>query len=445
MNPGTDFKGKKITLMGLGLLGRGVGDAVFFAEAGADLTVTDLKSEKDLASSLETLKRFKNIRFVLGEHRLEDFQKADLVVKAAGVPLESPFIKEAEKHGVPVKMSTQIFAEYTPAFIVGVTGTRGKSTVSYLLYEILKEHHKNTGHKVFLGGNILGVSTIGFLNEAKAGDVAVLELDSWQLQGFEKMSPKVAVFTTFMRDHLNYYGGSMEKYFADKANIYRSQKADDTLILSEQVLEYIHTYGPEPKSKVIVTHIEDVSKSWNIHIPGEHNKLNVALAMATARTLGVAEETIKIAVENFKAAPGRLELIRTLNGVEIYNDTNGTTQDATIVALKAFEHPKKNILIFGGADKKLETNELLSMLPEYTQALVLLPGTGTDKIKEELNKLAGCMPIAFAQSMDEAVQLAWQDASPGDRIIMSPAFASFGLFKNEYDRGDQFVSAVKAL
>lgn len=440
-----DFKDKKITLMGLGLLGRGVGDAVFFAEAGADLTVTDLKSEADLVTSLEVLKKYKNIKFVLGKHELEDFKNADLVVKAAGVPLESPFIAEAEKNNVPVKMSTQIFAENTQAEIVGVTGTRGKSTVSYLLNAILNEHYKNTDHKVFLGGNILGVSTIDFLNKTKAGDAAVLELDSWQLQGFKEISPKVAVFSTFMRDHLNYYGGSMEKYFADKANIYRSQKPEDTLIVSEQVMEYIEKFGPKPVSKVVVAKASDVPGSWKINIPGEHNKLNVALSMAAAKVMGVSEKTIETAVANFTAASGRLEKIRNFNGIDIYNDTNGTTQDATIAGLRALGGDKKTILIFGGADKKLEFDQLLLMLPQYTKALVLLPGTGTDRMKDALEQISKIIPAVFVQSMNEAVEEALNFADTGDRILMSPAFASFGLFKNEYDRGDQFNAAVKNL
>lgn len=437
-----DFKNKKITLMGLGLLGRGVGDAAFFAEAGADLTVTDLKSEKDLASSLETLKKYNNIKFVLGEHRLEDFRNADLVIKAAGVPLDSPFIAEAENNGVPVKMSTQIFAENTKATIVGVTGTRGKSTVSYLLHAILNEHFKNSDHAVFLGGNILGVSTIDFLNKTKSGDVVVLELDSWQLQGFKNFSPHVAVFSTFMRDHLNYYGGSMERYFADKANIYRSQKPEDALVVSEQVMGYIEKFGPKPVSKVIVASVSDVPHTWKINIPGDHNKLNIALAIAVAKAMGIPEKTVEIAVANFTAPPGRLEKIRSINGVDIYNDTNSTTQEATIAGLEALGKDKKTVLIFGGADKKLEVDQLFLILPSYAKALVVLPGTGTDKMKDKLAEISKETPVIFVQSMSEAVAEALKAAQEGDRILMSPAFASFGLFKNEYDRGDQFNVAV---
>ncbi len=453
------FKGKRITLMGLGLLGRGVGDAAFLAENGAQLTVTDLKSELELSSSLESLQKYTNIQYTLGKHDLEDFRNADLIIKAAGVPLDSPYIIEAEKNGVPVTMSTALFAEYTPATIVGVTGTRGKSTVAYLLYEIFKEHAKKTNKKVFLGGNVLGVSTLALLPETSAGDIVVLELDSWQLQGFagthhrklseklEGFSPTLSVFTTFMPDHMNYYDNDMERYFADKANIYRFQNTEDTLVVSAQVADYMKKYGPKPQSQVVITEAQNVPDSWQIQIPGEHNALNVALALAAAKALGVSEKTVHDVVEKFKAVPGRLELIRKLKGVEIYNDTNATTQDATIVGLKALGNDQKTILIFGGADKKLAVDDLLVALPEYAKALVVLPGTGTEKIKQELEKISKSknIPVTFVTSMKEAVQIAWSQALPGDRILMSPAFASFGLFKNEYDRGDQFVAAVKRL
>lgn len=461
------FKNKKITLMGLGLLGRGVGDAAFLAGAGADLTVTDLKSPADLATSIDSLKQFKKIRFVLGKHELEDFQKvnmgrgADIVVKAAGVPLSSPYILEAEKENVPVTMSTALFAEYTPAKVVGVTGTRGKSTVTHLLYEILKAHQDATQEtgKVLLGGNVLGVSTLELLPNSSNGDIAVLELDSWQLQGFgnshnkefpkhpDGFSPPVAVFTTFMPDHMNYYGGDMERYFADKANIYRFQQERDVLVVSEQVARFIKKFGPTPKAKMIVAQASDVPSSWKIKIPGEHNRLNIALALRTAQAMGVPERTIERVVESFKAIPGRLELVRTYRGIDFYNDTNSTTPDATIVGLQSLAKEKKVILIFGGADKKLDQKELLKVLPDYTKSLIVLPGSGTDLVKEKLVKISEShnIPISFVKSMQEAVDIAIEHARIGDTVLMSPAFASFGLFKNEYDRGDQFNDIVNTL
>lgn len=460
------FKGKKITLMGLGLLGRGVGDAVFLAKSCAELIVTDLKTEKELSSSLKSLKKFKNIRFSLGGHRLEDFRNADMVVKAAGVSLDSPFILEAQKNNVPVVMSTALFARRAESKIVGITGTRGKSTVAYLLAEILEEQNKKTSGQVFLGGNVPGVSTLALLPQVGTGDIAVLELDSWQLQGFgnthnralpkvlqafqsgdenKDFSPSIAIFTTFMSDHLNYYQGDMTRYFADKANIYRFQKAEDVLIVSEQVADCIKRFGPAPKSKVIVAKTGDLPSLWKIKILGEHNKLNIALAVAAARVLGVTEKTVQKVVERFEAIPGRLEFVGTHNGVAIYNDTNATTPEATIAGLRAFGADRKTVLIFGGADKKLNPDGLLKILTEYAKALVVLPGTGTEKIKDKLNKISGATPLFFAENMADAVKKALNLARTGDRILMSPAFASFGIFKNEYDRGEQFNAIIRKL
>src|SRR3989338_1211114 len=157
------FKGKKITIVGLGVLGRGVGDAVFLAECGADLIVTDLKTEDDLKESVSQLKKFNNVTLVLGEHRFSDFRDRDMIIKSAGVPLDSLYIAEARRHDIPIEMSTSLFAQFSRAYIIGVTGTRGKSTVTHLLFTILEE----AGKKVYLGGNVAGISTLAQLPQVK--------------------------------------------------------------------------------------------------------------------------------------------------------------------------------------------------------------------------------------------------------------------------------------
>ncbi|MEK7104573.1 MAG: Mur ligase family protein, partial [Patescibacteria group bacterium] len=197
MNCEDFFAGKKILMMGLGILGRGVNVAKFLAECGAELTITDLKTEEQLAPSLKKLKKFTDIKYVLGRHDLADFSGKDMVIKAAGVPLDSPYIAETRKNNIPVEMDASLFAKLAGGVIVvGVTGTRGKSTVTHLIYEIIK----SSGKKVFLGGNVKGLATLPLLKKVKNGDIVAMELDSWQLQGFEeaKTSPNVAVFTTFL-------------------------------------------------------------------------------------------------------------------------------------------------------------------------------------------------------------------------------------------------------
>jgi UDP-N-acetylmuramoylalanine--D-glutamate ligase len=428
------FKGKRITLMGLGLLGRGIGDARFLAECGAELIVTDLKSEQELASSLAELQQFTNITYHLGGHRFEDFTNRDMVIKAAGVPLDSPYIAEARKNGIPVYMSTALFAKFAGeegATIVGVTGTRGKSTISHLIYHVLAE----VGRPAYVGGNIRGLSTLEMLPHIKAGDSVVLELDSWQLQGFGDLhiSPQFAVFTNLLDDHLNYYHGDTEAYFWDKAQIFLHQKPGDKLIVGTQVLGRIQKANP-PVAPVVPP---PLPQDWSLQLVGAHNKENAALAALVLRMLGLHEEEIKKGIESFKPVEGRLQLVREVQGVKIYNDNNATTPDATVAALAAFP-PEKIILIAGGADKSLNTSQLVKEMQKCKKTL-LLAGTGTDKI---IGDLRGAM---IYHSVAEAVQEAYTNATSGDVIVFSPGFASFGLFKNEYDRNDQFLAAVKSL
>jgi len=433
------FRGKKITMMGLGLLGRGVGDARYLAECGAEITVTDLKTREELAESVAQLESFPNVTFVLGEHRLEDFNNRDLIVKAAGVPLDSTYISEAEKNNIPVRMSADLFAEISNIPIIGVTGTRGKSTVTHMVHAILKE----AGKQVVLGGNVRGVSTLALLNEVTSEHVAVLELDSWQLQGFggARLSPHIAIFTTLYPDHQNYYKEHPERYLADKANIFLYQKPSDTLVLGKQCAPtIIEKYGEHVESKTLVVDELKLPDTWLLKIPGMHNRYNASLALAAARALNISDEMSRKALESFKGVPGRLELIREMNDVKVYNDTTATTPEATLAALRALDTGTKNIvLIMGGADKDLDMNTLLYEIPNYTKRVILLAGTGTNRVLEFLP--GASVFDDLAKAVNEAVS----STVSGDIILFSPAFASFGMFKNEYDRGDQFVKLVQEL
>src|SRR3989344_5749345 len=315
------FKGKRVTVMGLGLLGRGVGDTVFLASQGAELSVTDLKSSKELAPSIQKLKKYKNIRYVLGKHELADFRDRDFVLKAAGVPLDSSFVAEARTCGVPIEMSTSLFVRLIPVGVttIGVTGTRGKSTVAHLLYHLLKR----AGKRVYLAGNVRGISTLALLPKIKKGDIAVLELDSWQLQGFgeSKVSPHIAVFTNFLSDHMNYYRGDERAYFADKENIFKFQGPRDYLFTSSSVAKQIR------QAKGAVRTVSSLPFRYKLTIPGEHNRRNAAFVVAVARILDIPERTIQSALKTFKGVPGRLELLRTIRGIKVYNDTTATTPE----------------------------------------------------------------------------------------------------------------------
>jgi UDP-N-acetylmuramoylalanine--D-glutamate ligase len=436
------FKGKKITVMGLGLLGRGVGDVAFLAECGAELTVTDLKPVTALSPSLAKLRKFQNIKYILGEHRLEDFQNCDFVLKAAGVPLDSIHIKEAKKNNIPIEMSATLFAKLSGLPIVAVTGTRGKSTVTHLIAHILE----SAGKKIILGGNVRGVSNLQLLKKVKKDSVAVFELDSWQLQGFgdSKISPNISVFTTFFKDHMKYYDQDMKKYFSDKANIFKYQKKEDVLVVGAQAMPFVKKWGGVLKSKLLLAD-KNLPKDFVLSIPGEHNIYNAALAVCVARVLGVKDELIKKALKNFRGVSGRLEFVRDIKGVKYYNDTTATTPEATLVALQALSLPKqgfgvkKIVLIMGGSDKGLDIGTLLKEIPKYCKAVILLSGSGTETIK---NKITYEKEV---DSLKKAVGLAKKLAVKGDIILLSPAFASFGMFENEYDRGDQFAKLIKSI
>lgn len=434
MDASSHFRGKRVTVMGLGLLGRGVGDSRYLAECGAELIVTDLKSREELAESVAQLESFTNITFVLGEHRLEDFRDRDFILKAAGVPLDSPCIAEAKKHNVPVRMSADLFAEVSGVTCIGVTGTRGKSTVVHMLYAILKE----AGKPVLLGGNVRGVSTLALLTEATPEHIAVLELDSWQLQGWGEAltSPHIAVFTTLYPDHLNYYKGDLDAYLADKANIFLYQTAEDTLILGKQCAPtIIDRYGEAIQSKTVVVDETKFPDTWTLRIPGMHNRYNAAFALVAARAMQIPDDVSRHALESFAGVPGRLELIAEKNGVKIYNDTTSTTPEATLAALAALD-TAHTVLIMGGNDKGLDMEALLAKLPEVKK-VILLAGSGTERIRTEFPDA----PIYDA--LAPAVEDALTHAKKGDTILFSPAFTSFGMFKNEFDRGDQFVTSIK--
>jgi len=470
----SDFKNKKITVMGIGLHGGGVATVRFFAEAGARVIATDLKSAKELADSLEKLKDLKNVKFILGQHRIEDFENVDMVVKNPGIPWTSKHIQAALKKKIPVEMDSSIFFKLCPLPIIGVTGTKGKTTTATLIAEILK-----TGDvKVFTAG--IGqkpvLDLLGKLEGVKDG-VVVFELSSWRLSvlGREKLSPPLAVITNIYPDHLNYYG-TMEKYIADKKYIFSSQKPDDFVILNynnEAARElakeiksravFFSTEGcrcPTPTTtkvsdtcvcmaneKIIFSNNgeeKEICGLADIKLRGEHNISNVLAAIAATLAYGIAPEEICEAIKKFKGVPHRLEFIREIDGVKFYNDTAATMPDAAIAGVNSFTEPI--VLIAGGADKKLDFKEFAKAVSEKMRRVILLKGEATEKIKAELKKIeADKIVDSEFDSMEKAVVRAKSLAGPGDVVLLSPGATSFGLFLNEFDRGDKFRTAVEKL
>lgn len=461
----SDFKGKKITVMGIGLHGGGVATVRFFSGAGAKVIATDMKTEKELAPSLEKLKDLKNITYVLGQHRMENFENVDMVVKGPAIPWSSKHIQAALKKKIPVEMDSSIFFKLCKLPIIGVTGTKGKTTTATLIAEILKTAGKNV-FTAGIGQNPV-LDLLDKIGEAKNG-VVVFELSSWRLSALGRVasSPHIAVITNIHRDHLNYYG-SMEKYVADKKYIFSAQKPDDYAVLNYDD-ESVRRLADEMKSGVIFFsalksdlgncvfiekgkinykkdgELKEICDLSDIKLRGGHNLYNVLAAVGATTAYGIAPEKICETVKNFKGVPHRLELVRELDGVKYINDTTATMPDAAIAGINSFSKPV--ILIAGGADKNLEFKEFAKTIGEKVKKVIFLKGEATEKIRDELKKISAEKTIdSEFDSMEKAVIRAKSVSGPGDVVLLSPGAASFGLFLNEFDRGEKFREAVGKL
>ena len=420
------YKGKKVLVWGLGLHGGGVGTASFFAKLGANVLVTDMKSEMELKTSIAKLKKFKNITYHLGEHREEDFRSVDFIIRGPGVKDDNKFLKIAKKAKVKIENDVGMFFENSPAFKIGITGTKGKSTLTALVYELLKYEVKNKRNKnlkkynkVFLGGNIRK-SVFDCLEQADKKTITVFELSSFQLDHarYTKISPNIAVVTNIYPEHINFHG-TFKKYEDAKTMIFKFQRKGDLLIIPKELKKLTKAV----KSKISI---------FNEDHPDEVLRI-------IAKYFGISDKTISHVKKHFKGLEGRQELVKVLNGRKFINDTTATHPLSVIYSLKRFESP---ILIMGGVDKGFgkEVDELAEIINSRSIRIVMLPGDFSDKIKSKLKTT-----LHKVDSMENAVKIAYSISNKGDTILLSPGGASFNLFNNEFDRGDKFNLAVRKI
>ncbi len=450
-----DLYGKRVLVMGLGLQGSGIAAARYAAQQGAIVRVTDMKSPEILAPSVRALAGLP-IEFVLGEHRSEDFLWAEIVIRNPGVPLTSPYLQLAGQHGARIEMEIALFFLACPARIIGVTGTRGKTTTSTLLHKIIQD----SGVTTVLGGNVAGVETLSLLPQITRETLVILELSSWQLEGLapHRISPPVAVMTNIYPDHLNTYTG-MEDYAAAKATIFRYQHPTDIAVFNYDN-PWTHRFGEEAPSNVWFTSLKrggSFERGSTTMMPfpftetplvGKHNLENILLATTTARLLGVSDEVIASTVRHFHSVAHRLDEVAVLNGVHYINDTASTTPIAGQVAIDAFDAPI--VLVAGGNTKHLPLGNWPATIVNRCRDVILLTGTGTDELlpvlQQEIEKQGIANPLRgmfdnFTSALDAAISYTF----PGDVLLFSPGFTSFGMFLNEFDRGDQFVAYVRKL
>jgi UDP-N-acetylmuramoylalanine--D-glutamate ligase len=454
------LRGRRVLVMGLGLLGGGVATARYaVAQGAAEVIITDLRGPELLAPSIAKLDGLP-VRFVLGRHDIGDFEQADVVVRNPNVRRDSSYLAAARTAGRRVEMEIAWFFRACRGKIAGITGTRGKSTTTTLLHHILTV----AGKKPFLGGNLGNIETLSLLPAITAEDWVVLELGNWMLEGLHpiRRSPHLAIFTNLLPDHLNAYD-SMEDYGEAKSSIFRYQGKGD-IALFDADNDFTRRYGETAPAGSVWYYSPESGSAWlrdqpetrhpfayagGIQLRGAHNLGNVQAATLAAEQIGIDAATIARAVASFGGVPHRLEVVRQTQGVTWVNDSASTAPVAGIAALRSFDEPL--ILIAGGNSKDLDASGYATAAVTRTKRVILLAGNASDAFAELLRAAAAQQGRDDAMiegpygSLPHAIERARLAASPGDVVLLSPGFTSFGMFLNEFDRGDQFRSLVQAI
>jgi UDP-N-acetylmuramoylalanine--D-glutamate ligase len=450
------FKNKRVTVMGLGSFGGGIGVATFLAERGARVTVTDMKTEKDLSKSLEAL-RGHDIRFVLGGHHREDFTGADMVVASPAVPRDSQFIAAARAAGVKLHTEIGLFVERCPAPVCGVTGSNGKTTTVSMLGAILAQ----SGLPHHVGGNI-GKSLLAALPEMIPEERVVLELSSFQIEWLDELgwSPRIAAILNIMPNHLDRHG-TFEEYANAKGKLLDHQQPDDTVILNadnpgskameRRVRGNILWFGSDLSGDGITLGdgwiicrkegIPDrIFATDHLLIPGRHNIQNALAAVACALSLGVDPESISRGIGSFRGVPHRLELAGEIEGVKYYNDSKATTPEAATVGIGAFEG-RRILPILGGYDKGVSFDLMAREIAGKVRWAALI-GVTAPRIRQSLD--AAGVESTIYSSFEEAFTACAERARSGDVVLLSPGCASYDMFNNYEERGERFRELVRA-
>ena len=400
------------------------------------------------ATYLEEL-RAAGIEVETGGHTETELLRADLVVKSPGIPDTAPPVVTLRKADIPVISEIEFAFRYVDreATIVGITGSNGKTTTTLLTHHLLEM----AGERVIAGGN-LGESFARLLLDQEPQDIYVLELSSFQLDGIVQFRPDIAVILNITPDHLDRYGYSLDAYADSKLRIARNQQPGDQLLL----LADPTTIAPARRRNPVRATVTEVDPTMAIagstirvgeqpfelgsgQLRGRHNAMNALFAVRIAIQLGVSSEEIQLALDSFRPAPHRMEVIPTTDGRNWINDSKATNVDSTYFALEAMQGP--TVWIAGGTDKGNDYTPLQNAMGDKVHTLICL-GLDNEKLRQAFDWVER---VEECQSAEAAVQLADRFANPGDTVLLSPACASFDVFKNYVDRGDQFRSYVQRL
>lgn len=450
----TDLKGKQVLVMGLGSFGGGADSAAFACAQGAKVTVTDLADQAKLGDTIHSLKDLP-IQWHLGSHSEDDFKNAEVVIVNPAVPPDNPYLRFAREAGAVLTSQVQLFFQRCPARIVAVTGSNGKSTTTALTAHLLEAGIGQEGidyEHVYLSGNIGNRPLLGLLPQLTGKDIVVIEISSFQLEQLaqSRIGPDVAVLTNLSPNHLDRHG-TFEAYCAAKENIFAWQSprrgnppisifnAEDRL-----GLQWYVKYNELPRRRCILFRADDVPVAYRerFSLPGRVNLQNLAAAMAVAEIFRVDSERLKKRIAAFEGLENRMQLVAETDGVRWYDDSKATTPISTMAALNGISEPK--ILIAGGYDKGISFDQLGRCIAERCKAAVLI-GQTAEKIESAINQAGtSTAVIRRAKDMQEAVRFCSELVQKGDVVLMSPACASYDMFKNYQERGRAFRDAVAA-
>ncbi|WP_027366044.1 UDP-N-acetylmuramoyl-L-alanine--D-glutamate ligase [Desulfotruncus alcoholivorax] len=449
-----NLKGKKILVVGAGKSGISV--TRFLMQKEAIVTLTDNRDRDQFNGELDDL-LVSGVRAALGNYPDVAPGLFDLVVVSPGVPLTVAPVVSARERGVPVTGELELAWRFARTPFIAITGTNGKTTTTALVGEIFKA----AGYKTLVGGNI-GVPLVDVVEDYGPEDIIVAEVSSFQLETVELFRPRVAIITNITPDHLDRHG-TMEAYTAAKARIFARQEAGDYTVLNYD----------DPKTRALAgitggkviffsrRHIleegvfvregnmllrlggidQEIMPVKDIAIPGGHNLENALAAAAAAAVLGASPELLELTLKTFPGVAHRLETVAEINGVKYVNDSKGTNPEASIKALEAFDSPI--VLLAGGRNKGSDFTEFARLAGKKARVMVIL-GECAAEI-EQAARQAGISSILKAASFNEAVLMAHGAAKPGDVVLLSPACASWDMFKNYEERGELFRQIVSGL
>lgn len=452
-----DLTDKKVVVVGTGV--SGMGAVKLLSETSADITLYDGNDKADRDEILKKIPDDCDLRLIIGEMPDEVVKETDLLVISPGVPIDSDIVKLFEKENVPVWGEIELAYNFEKGTVFAITGTNGKTTTTTLVGEIMKKYNNQT----FVVGNIGNSYTSEVLKTTK-DSYTVAEISSFQLETIREFAPKGSAILNITPDHLNRHY-TMENYAAVKESITKNQwkvREDDYCVLNYDD-KVLREFGKTIKNPVYFSRKEKPSKGAyldgriiryfdgkndyevmsvdDMHLFGNHNYENVMAAIAMTIEAGVPLNIIINVIKDFMGVEHRIEYVRDKNGVTYYNDSKGTNPDSSIKALEAMSRP--TILIAGGYDKHSEFDEFIEAFDNKVKLMVLL-GQTADKIEETAVR-HGFTNIIKTDSLEKAVKICAENAVSGDVVLLSPACASWGMFKHYEERGKLFKEYVNSL